>query len=273
MRLGGHGRSLTLLGISLLYVVPFYLIILNSFKAHADIVRDPFGIPVDRLTLGNYQAAVSDRTFDVIGSYAATGVITGASVVLIIVLGAALSYVMSRRRGIWQLLYLLLLLGFMIPPQVILIPVVKVLAALGLLFSLPGLIAYYVGVFLPLAAFIYVPAMRAVPRELDEAAAIDGAGPVRTFAVVVFPLVRPATATVAILLTLFIWNDYVNPQVLLGTSVYTTAVTGLVRSVGVLTQNWGLVFAFCVLVSLPVIVLYLVAQRFVVNGLAGGAVK
>lgn len=256
--------------ISILFVVPFYVILISAFKRHRDIVGDPLGLR-NGVTLENFDRAFSDRTFNVATSFLTSGVLSASVAVLVIVLGGGLAYVISRRGGPWRAVYVLLLLGLTVPSQAILIPVIKVLAPIGLMGTVAGLIIYYVGTYLPFATFIYVAALNSVPRALDEAAAIDGAGFIRTYFRIVFPLLRPATVTIATIIGIFVWNDFVGPQVLLSNSATTTATTGLVRAVGTLTNDWGLIFAFVLLVSTPVVAVYVAAQRFIVSGLTGGS--
>ena len=273
MRLGQRiPRHVVLAIVSALFLVPFYVILISAFKRHGDIVGDPLGVG-EGLELDNFNAAFSDQTFNVAGSFLVSAVLSVSVVALVIVFGGGLAYVISRRGGRWRAVYVVLLLGLTVPAQVVLIPVVKVLVTFGLMGTIGGLIVYYVGTYLPFAIFIYVAALNSIPRALDEAAAIDGAGLITTYYRVVFPLLRPSTVTVATIITIFVWNDYVGPQVILSNSPITTATTGLVRAVGVLTNDWGLVFAFVVLVSAPVVVLYIAAQRFIVGGLTGGINK
>ena len=126
---------------------------------------------------------------------------------------------------------------------------------------------------LSFTAFVYVPFVRTVPRELEEAAAVDGAGPVRIFARITFPLMLPATASLALLLAIFTWNDFLTPQILLGPGGSYTMTTGLFRAIGLRSTDWGLVYAFVILAAAPVLIIALVLQRRVVGGLTAGGVK
>jgi raffinose/stachyose/melibiose transport system permease protein len=270
-RFGRHGA---LLLTTVWFVVPIYLVIVNAFKTKVDILGDPLGIPVGRLTTENFQSAMGSRTFDLGYAYAFSALIALSSVAIILVFGSMISYFIARRSGRWtNRLYLLLLAGLMVPPQVVLIPVVKVLAAIGLLFTPWGLILYDSALYMPLAAFVYVGFIRTLPVELDEAAAVDGAGPLATFWRVVFPLLTPATISLFVLLIIFVWNDFVNPQILLGANQGYTVTTGIFRAIGRYQTNWGEIFAFILLASAPMLVLYLTMQRFIVGGLTKGAIK
>jgi raffinose/stachyose/melibiose transport system permease protein len=268
-------RHLVLLLVVAFFVVPFYMVVVNGFKDRRDVVRDPLALPIgDLFTLQNFERALSDPTFDLVFAYAFSAVLAVTVVGVTIFLGSGLSYWIGRRGDrTATLIYLALLAGLMVPPQVLVIPVVKVLDAIGMLFTFQGLVAYDIAVFLPFTTFVYVGFVRTVPRELDEAAAVDGAGRLTTFWRVVFPLLRPATASLAVLLTVFVWNDFVNPLVLLGGAGAYTVTTGIYRAVGVYSSDFGQVFAFIQLAGAPMLALFFLAQRYIVGGLSGGAVK
>ncbi len=268
------GRHGILMLTAVWFLVPLYLVVINAFKTKTDILRDPMGIPVDRLTTANFEAAINSKTFDLAYAYGFSALIALSAVVIILGCGSMISYYIARRSGGWgNRLYLLLLAGLMVPPQVVLIPVVKVLDAIGLLFTPWGLILYDSALYMPLAAFVYVGFIRSLPIELDEAAAVDGAGPMRTFWRVIFPLLTPATTSLFVMLIIFVWNDFVNPQILLGANQGYTVTTGIFRAIGRYQTNWGEIFAFILLASLPMLVLYLTMQRYIVGGLTKGAVK
>jgi raffinose/stachyose/melibiose transport system permease protein len=263
-----------LIGVALVFLVPAYIVAVNAFKLQADVVADPLGWPLERMTLANFQRALDHPSFDVadalLFSTGLTVVVTAAAIAC----GAGLAYYVARRGGrLGAALYLLLLAGLMVPPQVVVIPTVKILDAIGLLFTPAGLVLTDVAQLLPLTAFVYVPFVRTVPRDLEEAAAVDGAGPVRIFGRITFPLMAPATATLAVLLSIFTWNDFLTPQILLGPGGSYTITTGLFRAIGLRSTDWGLVYAFVILAAAPMLLLAFVFQRRIVGGLTAGAVK
>lgn len=268
-------RHVVLLAVVSFFAVPFYMVAVNGFKDRRLVVREPLAPPLgDTFTLQNFERALNDPTFDMLFAYGFSTLLAVAVVSLTIALGSGLSYWIGRRDDrIGKVIYLALLAGLMVPPQVLVIPVVKVLDAMGLLFTIQGLVLYDIAVFLPFTTFVYVGFVRTVPRELDEAAAVDGAGRLMTFWRVVFPLLRPATASLAVLLAVFVWNDFVNPLVLLGGAGAYTVTTGIYRAVGVFSSDFGQVFAFIQLAGAPMLALFFLAQRYIVGGLSGGAVK
>lgn len=268
-------RHVVLLAVSVLFVVPLYMVVVNGFKTKQEVVRSPLAPPTaETFTLVNFDAALGNPTFDLVFAYGFSALLALTVTALTIVLGSGLSYWIARRDDpLARRLYLVLLAGLMVPPQVVVIPVVKLLDAIGLLFTLPGLVIYDVAFHLPFTAFIYVAFVRTVPRELDEAAAVDGAGILATYWRVVFPLLRPATASLAVLLVVFVWNDFINPQIILGGAGAYTVTTGIYRAVGIFSSDFGQVFAYIQLAAAPMLVLFLAAQRYVVGGLTGGSVK
>ncbi len=274
-RLRSLSRHAVLLVVSAAFAIPFYMVVVNGFKLKQQVVRSPLALPdADTFTLKNFEAALGNPTFDLAFAYGFSALLAGVVTALAIVLGAGLSYWIARRndrRSRW--LYFVLLGGLMVPPHVVIIPVVKLLDAIGLLFTLPGLIVYDVALYLPFTAFVYVGFIRTIPRDLDEAAAMDGAGLLATFWRVVFPLLRPATASLAVLLIVFVWNDFINPQIILGGAGAYTVTTGIYRAVGIYSSDFGQVFAFIQLAAAPMLLLFLGAQRYVVGGLTGGGVK
>ena len=165
-------------------------------------------------------------------------------------------------------------LGLMVPPQINLLPIVQLLQSIGLANSYPGLIlANLGGGYLSFAVFVYVGFLRSVPREIIEAARVDGASDLRTWWTIVFPLVRPATATVGIFLGLWVWNDFLNPLFILGPLQGQTITIGIYTSLGTFTNDYAQLFAIMVLAAIIPVVGYLVSQREFIHGLMSGASK
>lgn len=269
------GRHIVLLFVAAFFLVPFYMVVVNAFKPRRLVVSDPLALPLgEDFTTEHFERALSDPTFDLVFAYGFSALLATIVVAIVIALGSGLSYWIARRdHRTAQVIYLGLLAGLMVPPQVVVIPVVRLLDAIGLLFTLPGLVLYDIAIYLPFTAFVYVGFVRTVPRQLDEAAAIDGAGPLTTFWRVIFPVLRPATVSLVALLTVFVWNDFINPQIILGGAGAYTVTTGIYRAVGVYSADFGQVFAFIQLAGAPMLALFFFAQRWIVGGLTGGAVK
>ena len=266
-------RPLVVTFVGALFSVPLYVVVANAFKPGADIAPSPASFPVPP-TLDNLTAVVtrSDRLFWV--SLTNSLLITSLSVAVLIVLSAMLGHYLARTGSRWgRVATLVLLSGLMIPPQVILLPITQVLNAFHLMATVPGLILFNVGYYVPFGVIVFAGFVRTVPIELEQAAALDGAGWFTTFWRVVFPLLRPATASSVIFLGVWIWNDFLNPLIILGPSSGTTITTGIYRAIGQYQADFGTVFGLMFLSTLPVLALYLALQSQFVKGLTGGAAK
>ena len=255
------------------YAVPLYIAVVNAFKTNEQIAQSPVALPAP-FTLDNIVDVLTNPDSDMIGTLGRTAFVTATSVALIVLLGSMLGYYIGRNdRTFQRVLLIVLLLGLSIPSQVLLIPVSQVLRSVGLLSTYPGLILYNVAFYVPFAVLIFSRFMKSIPTELDEAAAIDGAGPLRTYFTIIFPLMRPAAASVTIFVSIWIWNDFVNPLILLGPATGTTIMAGLYRTLGQYTSDFGGVFAYMFVATLPVLILFLFLQKAFVSGLVAGASK
>lgn len=271
-RLAAH---IFLVLLCLILLIPFYIVIVNSFKNNADILTSPMSIPLARLSMDNYVKAFTNPNFNVAKAYFTTTWITVISGLFVIFFSSMMAYIIARNPNKWTKgVYWVFLCGLMFPPSVVLIPVVKVIAEVGLLHSPQGLILYNVGAYMPFCLFIYTGFIRTISKSLDESAKIDGAGTFVIFWRILFPLIRPATATLIIFIFLWIWNDFLNPNIILGpASGSYTITTGLFTAIGKYNTNWNQVFAYIVLGFLPILILYVFMQRHFINGLTEGALK
>lgn len=256
-----------------LFFLPIYLVLVNVFKDGSAIVANPMGLPLPP-TLDNIEGVLtrSDRLFwyGLVNSVEVTAI----SILLITAISAMLGHYLARSTGVLgKVAMVALLCGLMVPPAVILTPITDVLRSLGLMSSVPGLVLAYVGYYVPFGVLVFAGFVKTIPRELEEAAELDGAGPFRVFWQVVFPLMRPASASVLIFLGVWIWNDFLNPLIILGPATGTTVTVGIYRAIGEHQADYGSVFALMLLSTLPILVFYLAFQKHFVKGLTGGATK
>lgn len=269
--IGGWVKRILVLLFALIYLAPLYIAVVNSVKPYGEIIKAPLSLP-KAFTLQNFVDAFESS--NMLALYRNSLVITGSSVAVLVVLTSMAAYVIARRRGkVYQALYVFSLAGIMIPPVVTLIPSIKTLSALHLLYTMPGLLLFYAGTYFSTIIFLYVGFIRTIPASLDESAYIDGANPFRTFFSIIFPLIKPCTATAVIFLGMWIWNDFLNPMYILGFRGGKTITTGIYNAIGAYTSMWNLVFANVMLASLPIIILYLCMQKLFMQGLTSGAVK
>jgi len=257
---------------SALFILPVYIALASAFKSQAQILASPLGLPAP-LTLDNLTTALDRRDHLVTGGVANSLAITVLSVGILIPLASALSFWLSQQRPrLKSLLLVVFALGLMVPPQTVLLPIVQLLRTIGLNNSYPGLILSNIGGgYLSFAVFVYVGFLRTVPRDLIEAARIDGASDVRIWWQIVLPLVRPATATVGIFLALWVWNDFLNPLFILGPRQGQTITTGIYVSLGTYSTDYGQLFGIMFLAAFIPVVGYLLTQREFIHGLMAGA--
>lgn len=268
-------RRLTLGVVTLAMLVPVYLLVISAFKPQDEILDDPLGIPFDQLTTRFLMDAITSETFDVVRAYGVTALFVLLVCLFTVLFGAPAAYVIGRGRTRWHVVLLLFFVsGTFIPGQAILIPVIYVLRWLGLMGTVPGFIAFEVAGNMAITLFLCTAYVRTIPREVDEAAAIDGAGRLRTFWATIFPLMRPVVATVVILNALSTWNNFVGPQVILGpgSDIYTVQ-TGVYAAVGEYTTNYNVMFPTLLLVIAPALVFFVIMQRQIIGGLVAGAAK
>jgi raffinose/stachyose/melibiose transport system permease protein len=167
-------------------------------------------------------------------------------------------------------MYIIFLLGIILPFQLALVPLYRMVKDAGLLGTYSSMVVFYTGLQAPFTIFLYTGFLRALPREYGEAALVDGATHWQSFRRVTFPLLRPITGTVIILNAVFIWNDFLTPLIYLGGSPNETIPVVVYQFVGQYVSNWGYIFAAVVLATLPMLLLFLLLQRFVIKGFSTG---
>lgn len=266
-------RPVVALFVSAVFFMPLYLVLVNVFKHGADIVPDPAGLPSPP-TMDNIAAVLSRADNLFVYGLVNSVAVTAISITILTVLSAMLGHYIARSRHLLaKVVMVTLLCGLFIPSPVILAPITMVLRALGLMSTAPGLILVNLGYYVPFGVLLFMGFVKSVPLELEEAARLDGASTFRTFWQVVFPLLRPASASVLIFLGVWIWNDFLTPLIVLGPDSGTTVTVGVYRAIGEHQSDFGSVFAFMFLATLPILVFYLALQSSFVKGLTGGAIK
>nr|WP_269330031.1 carbohydrate ABC transporter permease [Kineosporia babensis] len=183
------------------------------------------------------------------------------------------SWILARRSSRWlAAVYALAISGIVLPPAVV--TIVLLLRQLGLAGTATGMVGVYMGMYLSTVIFFVTGFVRTIPLELEEAARVDGASPWRVFARIILPLLRPVLATATILICLYIWNDVFYALFVIGGRIDTLPLNLYqVASSGLYLQNWHLVFAYIILMSLPLLLTFVVAQRRIISGITSGAVK
>lgn len=266
---------LVVLAMFLLYMIPFALVLINSFKAKRDIIKNPFSIIAEKgYTLANYVKAFEKMDF--IKAFANSLFITGLSMVLVIVFASMTAYYFTRAKNAFSKIFFAMMAASMIIPfQAIMIPLVSIYGAqLQLLNHRLTLVFMHTGFAMSMSVFIYQGFIKSsIPISLEEAAYLDGASKIKTFFQVVFPLLKPTTATLVILNVLAFWNDYLLPSLVLGKKDLYTLPLSTYAFYGTYSADYGVIMAALVLTVAPILVLYLFLQKQIINGVVAGAVK
>lgn len=257
------------------YMVPFILIILNSFKQKRDIIKNPFSL----ITKKGYSVENYIKAFDKMDFMKAFGnslFITGLSTIAVIVLASMVAYYFTRSKNTFSKVFFSLMAASMIIPfQAIMIPLVSIYGAgLNVLNSRFTLIFMHTGFAMSMSVFIYHGFIKSnIPISLEEAAFLDGCSNTQTFFRVVFPLLKPTTTTLVILNVLAFWNDYLLPSLVLGKKDLFTLPLSTYAFYGTYSADYGVIMAALVLTVAPILILYLFLQKQIISGVIAGAVK
>ena len=271
-----HGALLTTIFsiISVVYMFPILLVLMNSFKKKAYISRKPFDIPTGKMYVGleNYFRGIKQANFFE-GAKWSTVITVGSVFLIILCTSMCAWYIVRVKNALTKAIYYLCLFAMIVPFQMEMFTLSKLANSLGL--NTPwGLWIIYLGFGAGLSVFMFTGFVKSIPIEIEEAAMIDGCNPLQTFFGVVLPVLKPTCVTVAILQTMWIWNDYLLPYLVLDLKKYVTipiAVQYLKGGYG--SVDKGAMMGVLVLAIIPIIIFYLFCQRYIIEGVVAGAVK
>ena len=267
-------ETLLLVLLAALTLVPLFLVVQNSFKSRFYISGDPFALPNKEtfVALENYIGGLSAGGF--FAAFGRSLLITIVSVGLIVLCTSmAAWYLMRVRTALTKGMYYLFVFSMIVPFQMVMYTMTYLVgrAKLNTVLGMPFI---YLGFGAGLSVFMLCGFIRGIPRELEQAATIDGCNPVQTFFLVVLPLLKPTAVTVAILNTMWIWNDYLLPYLVLGTEKKTVPVAIQIAMQGAYgSTDYGGLMAMLVLAMIPIVVFYLFCQKYIIKGVVAGAVK
>ena len=267
-------ETLLLVLLAALTLVPLFLVVQNSFTSRFYISGDPFVLPNKEtfVALENYISGLSAGGF--FAAFGRSLLITVVSVGLIVLCTSmAAWYLMRVRTALTKGMYYLFVFSMIVPFQMVMYTMTYLVgrAKLNTVLGMPFI---YLGFGAGLSVFMLCGFIRGIPRELEEAATIDGCNPVQTFFLVVLPLLKPTAVTVAILNTMWIWNDYLLPYLVLGTEKKTVPVAIQIAMQGAYgSTDYGGLMAMLVLAMIPIVVFYLFCQKYIIKGVVAGAVK
>jgi raffinose/stachyose/melibiose transport system permease protein len=265
--------SVILAVISLLYVSPLFIIFLNSFKGKIYINEVPFQLPTEKTWAGlaNYMSGIED--YGLLKSVGWTLMITIGSVAAILLFCSMFAWFITRVSATYtKILYTLCVFSMVVPFQMVMFTMSKFANTLGL-DNPVGIIFIYTGFGAGLSTFMFSGFVKSIPIDIEEAAMIDGCGPIRTFFAIVFPVLQPTAVTVAILNTMWIWNDYLLPSLLLQSEHRTIPIAVQYLKGGYGSIDMGAMMAMLVMAIIPIVVFYLSCQKYIIKGVAAGAVK
>lgn len=273
-----HGKIFTVIFsiVTLIYISPIFIVLMNSFKANTNVKTDTFAWPSGNMFVGwaNYLKGFTFGNYPFLKSVIFSFVITILSTLLILVCTSMAAWYIARVDSkICRIIYYLFVFSMIVPFQMVMFTLSKTADSLGL--NTPWTIPIiYLGFGAGMAVFMFTGFIKGLPLEIEEAAAIDGCGPIRTFFIVIIPMLKPTLISVGILEIMWIWNDYLLPYLILDRTEYMTIpihIQYLQGSYG--SVDLGAIMALIILSIIPVILFYLTCQKYIIKGVAAGAVK
>ncbi|MDX3102515.1 carbohydrate ABC transporter permease [Nonomuraea angiospora] len=251
--------------------IPLWLVLVTAAKSRGEALTPDLSLPTEWHLLENLGQVWGDG--EVLRASLGSLLVVVPSVIGVLLFGSMAAWILARRATrLNAVLYALAISGIVLPPAVV--TVVLLLRQLGLAGSAVGMIGVYMGIYMSTVIFFVTGFVRTIPTSLEEAAQLDGASPMRVFWLVVLPLLRPVLATATILVCLYVWNDVFYAFFVIGGRLDTLPLNLFrVASAGLYLNNWHLIFAYVILMSLPLVVVFAVAQRKIISGITSGAVK
>jgi len=254
---------------SLIVLIPMVVLFLNSFKTQGESNKMSLSLPKEWI-FANYKTVIEQGKL--VSSFFNSVLYATCSVLIITIVVAAAAFVIARnRKGINNLIYYFIISGIAIPINNV--ALMKVLQALHLVNTRIGVILIYAAINIPLSLFLSYGFISTIPREIDEAAVIDGCGPVKLFVSIILPLLKPIISTLCVLNFMAVWNDFTMPLYYLNNSAKWPMTLAVYNFFGAYENSWNLVSADIMLTLLPVLVVFILGQKYIVGGVAAGSVK
>lgn len=276
-KIGKITTNILVIVLALTYLFPVYIVIVNSFKNRSELYENILAFP-STFDFGYYATAMEKMSF--VRAFGNSLIVTVLSIALIVVLGSMTAWMLVRYDNKLSKFIFMVLVGTMlIPFQTLMMPLMQEMGwirdhlHIPMLNSLGGLIYMNIGFGASMAVFLYHGFIKSVPVSLEEAATIDGCNKFTCFWRIVFPMLKPTTATVAILDVIWIWNDYLLPSLVISSKALRTIPLSTASFFGQFTIQWNMAMAGLTLTIIPVILFYLSAQKYIIKGVAAGAVK
>lgn len=266
----------------LIMMFPFFIVVINSAKASLEIITDPISLPERWGQLfENIKIIWNKPTIKYASSVFSSTIITFTSLVTISLFSAMAAWVLVRTKSLAStIIFLLFLSGLIIPFQVVMFPLVELFRRIRELTGIPmlrtyhGMILAYIGFGAPLAVFMFHGFIKSIPRELEEAATIDGCSKPQIFFLIIMPILKPIFVTIVILNAIWIWNDFLLPSLILGVGQDIQTIPLAIRNfAGSFVKKWDLIMTAVLMAALPIIVGFLFAQKHIIKGMVSGSIK
>ena len=262
----------SLAAVFVIFVIPFIFMLLTAAKDRQESAKLQFSLPTEWHLVENIQAVLAEQNGIMYVAMTNSLILTVASVTITVVLSAMVAFVLQRRRDrLSTAITALMIAGLIIPPA--LVPTIYTLQWLNIYKSLFGLILVEVTQLMPFSVIVFRAFIAGIPRELDEAAIMDGASPVRLFFRVIFPLLKPAIITVIVVTSVTVYNDFVNPLYFLPGADNATVQLTLFNFQGQFSSRWHLLFTDVLLITIPPLIMFMFFQRQIASGMTTGAIK
>ncbi len=272
-RIQDSGIFIFLCILAILFLTPILLVLMNSFKGRFFISDTPFALPDAQTFAGvkNYVSGLAKTGF--IPAFGYSLFITVFSVGAIVLFTSMTAWCITRIKSkLSTIIYFLLVFSMIVPFQMVMFTMSKMANILRLDNPI-GIIVIYLGFGAGLSVFIFSGFIKSVPYEIEEAATIDGCNPIQTFFLIVLPILKPVVITVAILNTMWVWNDYLLPYLVIGSNYRTIPIAVQYLQGGYGSKDMGASMAMLVLAIIPIVIFYLTTQKYIIKGVASGAVK
>ncbi|ABR32955.1 MULTISPECIES: carbohydrate ABC transporter permease [Clostridium] len=267
--IGSVAANIVTIFISLLVLIPMVVLFLNSFKTQGESNKMSLSLPKEWV-FANYKTVIEQGKL--VSSFLNSLLYATCSVLIIVIVVAAAAFVIARnRKGINNFIYYFILSGIAIPINNV--ALMKVLQALNLVNTRLGIILVYAAINIPLSLFLSYGFISTIPREIDEAAVIDGCGPIRLFIKIILPLLKPIISTLFVLNFMVVWNDFTMPLYYLNNSAKWPMTLAVYNFFGAFENSWNLVSADIILTLLPVLIIFILGQKYIVGGVSAGSVK
>ena len=255
----------------IIYISPLYLLFMIAVKTPEEFKTNMYSFP-KKFAIDNFITAINDSNY--FNLFKNSFIITILSVILLVIVATLAAYPISRiKNRFYTSLNFFFLAGLMVPIQMIMLPLYKIMIVTNLINKYWGLILINVGGAIPFAVFLIGGFLKTIPVEIEEAAFIDGANKIQTFRLIILPLAKPGILTLTILQSIFFWNDFLLPLIFLKTTERQTIMVGIYNFVGEYVTQWNYIFALVAITIIPIIILYLVFQRHIVEGIVAGSIK